>query len=70
MRIAAVAFAALATSCASAPDTTPINQTLRAPPPAPVEIELGVDGDAIALALSGGGARAASFWAYCCNCAI
>ncbi|MBK8838528.1 MAG: patatin-like phospholipase family protein [Hyphomonadaceae bacterium] len=61
MRIAAVAFAALATSCASAPDTTPINQTLRAPPPAPVEIELGVDGDAIALALSGGGARAASF---------
>ena len=61
MRIAAFALAALATACVSAPDTTPINQVLTAPPPAPVEIELGVNGDAIALALSGGGARAASF---------
>ena len=61
MRIAAFALVALATACVSAPDTTPINQVLTAPPPAPVEIELGVNGDAIALALSGGGARAASF---------
>ena len=61
MRIAAFAFAALTTACVSAPDTTPINQAITAPPPAPVEIELGVNGDAIALALSGGGARAASF---------
>jgi NTE family protein len=61
MRMAAFAFATLATSCITAPDTTPINTLLAAPPPAPVEIELGVDGDAIGLALSGGGARAASF---------
>lgn len=61
MRIAAIAFAALATACVSAPDTTPINHVLSAPPAPPAEIELGVEGDAIALALSGGGARAASF---------
>ncbi len=61
MRFAAIAFAALTTACVSAPDTTPINQSITAPPPAPVEIELGINGDAIALALSGGGARAASF---------
>lgn len=61
MRIAAFAFAVLATACVSAPDTTPINQALTQPPAPPVEIELGVEGDAIALALSGGGARAASF---------
>lgn len=61
MRTVAFAFAALATACVSAPDTTPINQALTQPPAPPVEIELGVEGDAIALALSGGGARAASF---------
>ena len=61
MRIAAFVFAALATACVSAPDTTPINHMLTAPPAPPAEIELGVEGDAIALALSGGGARAASF---------
>jgi NTE family protein len=60
MRIAALAFALLASACAGTPDTTPINtQLVTASPEA--EIELGVDGDAIALALSGGGARAASF---------
>lgn len=61
MRIAAFALAALTASCISAPDVTPINTLLTAPPAPPVEIELGVDGDAIGLALSGGGARAASF---------
>ena len=42
MRSVAIAFAALATACVSAPDTTPINHMLTAPPAPPVEIELGV----------------------------
>jgi len=61
MRIAALALMALAvSSCAGAPNTTPVNQPLAATSTDSM-IELGVDGDAIALALSGGGARAASF---------
>ena len=60
MRIAALAFVALACACAGTPNTTPINARLVAAP-AEAPIELGVEGEAIALALSGGGARAASF---------
>lgn len=60
MRRLLTVIALLASGCAGAPDTRPINQPL-AFAAVPAVTELGVDGEAIAFAFSGGGARAASF---------